>query len=328
MSGIQYCGMTWNPIVGCWQVSPGCANCYAIFAAKRVFEQMSGAAAKRKDGGTARQLATIKAYGRALKHDEAGNVEAAWSGKLGLNEDKLEDPLRNKKPTVYFMSMTDLFHESLSNTEIAAVYGVMANAKHHVFQILTKRSERMVEWYQWAESHLDENGGFFPATFTGKREWGVSGIELEAVTSVPEWPLPNVWPGVSAENQRMADVRVGELKRIKAAVRWISVEPMLDSVLFDADGIHWVVIGGESGPNARPFDIDKAFKTVRRLRDDRVPVYVKQMGDNPVRTLHGSQRKIVCRAPKGGKMSEWPAELRIRDFPIGWEDRLNGIEVG
>jgi protein gp37 len=293
-SKIEWTDATWNPIRGCSVVSEGCRNCYAMAVAAR----FSGEA---------------QAYEGLAYRNASG---AHWTGKVQLVEKHLDDPLKWKTPRRIFVnSMSDLFHENVRNTEIALIFQVMSKAKQHTFQILTKRPKRMLDFMKMM-SKLNE-----------------------ACTNQEEWPLPNVWLGVSVEDQKTADERIPLLLQTPAAVRWLSCEPLLEAVnlnpylrtcatcgtwhpatdfgdghKFTYSDIEWVVVGGESGTGARPFDIQWAQSIINQCRADNVPVFMKQVGSNAWNGAKGlSKTKIFDR--KGGDINEWPEDLRVREFP-------------
>jgi len=256
-SKIEWCDRTWNPVTGCTQISPGCANCYA----KRMTERFAGP------------------WGLDTKNPFA----------VKLHPEKLEEPLRWKKPSkVFVCSMSDLFHEDVPFSFIEGVFEVMEEACQHTFLVLTKRPARMASFMAWYEKECsDPSVGMF---------WNVA---------------KNIWIGVTAENQEQADKRIPILLQIPAAKRFVSVEPMLGPVnLNDYEqgrsrftchnncnkeseetclsyentgkcfkGIDWVICGGESGPNARPMHPDWA----RGLRDQckaaGTPFMFKQWGE-------------------------------------------------
>ena len=129
-------------------------------------------------------------------------------------------------------------------------------------------------------------------------------------------PLPNVWLGVSAERQKEADQRIPELVETPAAVRFLSVEPFLGPINLKPQHLHrlgWVIIGGESGPGARPFVLDDARVLVARCQRAEVPVFVKQLGASPVFGPGEVRLKLASR--KGGDVTEWPSDLRVREMP-------------
>ena len=237
---ISWTDKTWNPVRGCSKVSPGCTHCYA----ERVAVRFSGPGQPYE----------------GLADRERGR----WTGVVRMVPEHLADPLRWRKPVrVFVNSMSDLFHESLGNEQIAAVFGVMAAARRHTFQVLTKRAERMRDWFRWLSSELiDEHGGTHDisdtlATYAAdelgdgsvgdQEEWydRLVGLIRDSATfpSDVAWPLRNVWLGVSVEDQERADERIPLLLETPAAVRFLSCEPLLDAVdvkAFLARGSHRV----------------------------------------------------------------------------------------
>lgn len=242
-SAIEWTDATWNPVTGCSKVSPGCKNCYA--------ERM------------------------AIRLQAMGNPRYLNGFRVTLHPDQLNLPLKWKQPRLIFVnSMSDLFHEAIPDEFIHRTFEVMAKAHWHVFQILTKRAERMVD----------------------------------LAPSLP-WPS-NVWQGVSVENAGYT-WRIQCLQNVPASVRFVSVEPLLGPIPYlPLDGIHWVIVGGESGPGHRPIDP----KWVRDIRDQclaaHVPFFFKQWGG---RTAKARGRRLDRRTwnqmPKGrrGLLSLEPA---------------------
>src|SRR3990167_3694397 len=243
-SAIEWTSATWNPIRGCSRVSEGCRNCYA----ERIAARFSG------PGKPYEGLAKI---GRVIMTDGQRTHTTAfrWTGEGRLIEEALTLPLRWKSPRRIFVnSMSDLFHERVPDEWIDRIFAVMALCPQHAFQALTKRPERMREWF--------DNTGRDGVAVTAKYP------EFEAFKRVSlaetMWPLPNVWLGVSVEDQTTADERIPLLMQTPAAVRWVSYEPALGPVDFnnylppdlnaftDWKGLDWIVAGGESGPGARP----------------------------------------------------------------------------
>lgn len=286
-TGIEWTDATWNPIRGCSRVSEGCRHCYA----ERVAARFSGPGQPYE--GLARVRSRIGNSG--IGGGTSGAV-AQWTGTVRMVAEHLADPLRWKRPRrVFVNSMSDLFHESLTNEQIAAVFGVMAAAPQHTFQVLTKRAKRMREWFAWLLAGEVSQSGKCYAAARGAVDFGAWW------QTVPQkWPLPHVWLGVSVENQAAADERIPELLATPAAVRWISAEPLIGAVeLFAflksarrdeclrileskhdgadvAPGLDWIVAGCESGPGARPCDV----AWLRSLRDQcaaaGVPYFLKQ----------------------------------------------------
>lgn len=258
---ISWTDMSWNPVRGCSRVSEGCRHCYAEQQAARIVRMAKGRPSP---------------YDGLVKLTAAG--EPRWTGEVRLVPEHLADPLRWKKPRrVFVNSMSDLFHESLTNEQIAAVFGVMAAAPQHTFQILTKRARRMREWFEWAgRLTLDDLEAEAKLQAGEDRDY----VAVRGHT----WPLPNVWLGISVENQEAADERIPELLRTPAAVRFLSCEPLLGPVDLchvqhrgrQGERISWVISGCESGPGARPCEVE----WLRSLRDQcaaaGVPYFLKQ----------------------------------------------------
>jgi protein gp37 len=296
-TGISWTDATWNPVRGCSRVSAGCQRCYAEQQAARIV-RMGNGKPTAYDG-------LVKLVTRNVLV-----AEPRWTGVVRLVPEHLADPIRWKRPRRIFVnSMSDLFHESLTNEQIAAVFGVMAAAPQHTFQILTKRAKRMREWFAWARAEAFEFGesvldyGLMLAAYVGDElgegsldasaahstrfqdliydAWARIGADGGTVLETP-WPLPNVWLGVSVENQDAADERTPELLRTPAAVRFLSCEPLLGPVDLHAiqipgerEGLRFsslqrhhddrfgqsdttidqVIAGCESGPGARPCDV-------------------------------------------------------------------------
>jgi protein gp37 len=225
-TGIEWTESTWNPIRGCSRVSEGCRHCYAETVAAR----FSGPG---------------QAYEGLARRTTSG--EARWTGIARLVPKVLDQPIRWDRPRKVFVnSMSDLFHESLTNEEIAAVFGVMAAAPHHTFQVLTKRPQRMTEWFEWfRQETYDTHRKYVLAPYVAN-ELGDGSDEDQRrqhsrILSIYEvqgghaqrdipWPLPHVWVGVSVENQAAADTRIPLLLQTPAAVRFLSCEPLLGAV--------------------------------------------------------------------------------------------------
>jgi protein gp37 len=230
-SKIEWTESTWNPVTGCSKVSPGCAHCYAERMAKRL---------------------------RAM-----GQPNYANGFQVALHEHVLDLPLDWKKPQVIFVnSMSDLFHEQVPFDFIRRTFEVMRQASWHVFQVLTKRSERLAE----CADRL-------------------------------EWP-PNVWMGVSVESEEFLP-RVDDLRSAGAALRFLSIEPLLAPLPeLDLQGIDWVIVGGESGPKARPMQEEWVREIRDQCLDSGVPFFFKQWG--------GTNKKRAGRLLEGRTWDEMP----------------------
>lgn len=321
-TSIEWTDKTWNPIRGCSRVSAGCEHCYAEQVAKR----FSGPGMP---------------YEGLVRIGKDGKPRAQWNGKIKLVPEHLGDPLRWRRPRRIFVnSMSDLFHEGVPHEFVAAVFGVMAAAPRHTFQVLTKRPERAAEFFAWVDEAAARGHGTRAERLVLCREHARRRALTHRIGSHDpheggiDWPLPNVWLGVSVEDQASADARIPTLLTLPAAVRWVSYEPAIGPVDFaytcfnGADslgtmpGVDWIVIGGESGPGARPFDLAWARSTLRQCRATGVPVFVKQLGAGE--SLPGTRRYVSdsvrgehypLSSRKGGDPSEWPEDLRVREYP-------------
>ena len=230
-SSIEWTESTWNPLTGCTKISPGCTHCYA--------ERMS------------------------LRLQAMRQPNYANGFKLTLHEQALELPLRWKKPQMIFVnSMSDLFHKQVPFAFIERAFDVMRRATWHRFQVLTKRSDRL----------------------------------LELSPSLP-WP-PNVWMGVSVENQDYA-FRIDDLRGTGARTKFLSLEPLLGPLLdLDLDGMDWAIVGGESGPGSRPMDPTWVIDIRDQCTSAGVPFFFKQWG--------GFNKKKAGRQLEGRTWDEMP----------------------
>jgi len=231
LSTIEWTDATWNPVTGCSKVSPGCKHCYAERMAKR-----------------------LKAMGQS-------NYRNGFS--VAMHEHMLTRPLGWKRSQIVFVnSMSDLFHEDVQLGFIRKVFKVMADADWHVFQVLTKRAER-----------------------------------LEALSEKLHWP-PNVWMGVSVENEDYLH-RIDHLRRSSAQVKFLSLEPLLGPLPnLDLAGIDWVIVGGESGPRARPVEEKWVLEIRDQCLDADVPFFFKQWG--------GTRKKKAGRLLQGRVWDQTP----------------------
>lgn len=317
LSSIEWTDRTWNPVRGCSVVSPGCVNCYAMKFAHR----FSGLG---------------KPYEGLTKQTKAG---PQWTGKVRLVDEALTEPLRWKKPArVFVNSMSDLFHENVPDEFIDRVFAVMSLAQRHTFQVLTKRPERMRSYLGASSREGTVNGAIWSALGTRLGSRIRHGGRWRA-----RWPLPNVWLGVSVEDQPNYDKRIGDLLRTPAAVRFLSCEPLLGPIDLRFGGsslpdysahdplpaVDWVIAGGESGPGARPCRVQWLRDVVRQCFAAKVPVFVKQLGANIEGDPKPQERRdpvtgarvlavmqvIQVNHPKGGDPVEWPEDLRVREFP-------------
>lgn len=211
-SKIEWTEQTWNPATGCTKVSPGCKHCYAETMAAR-----------------------LKAMG-------ASGYERGF--RLALHPSRLTQPIQRKKPTIWFVnSMSDLFHERVPDKFLDQVFETIRSTPYHTYQILTKRAERLPQYFS-------------------------------------ERKCPrNVWLGVSVEDRRYGVPRIEHLRQVDARVRFLSIEPLLEDVgPMDLRGIHWVIVGGESGAKARPMRPEWVDAVRRQCEQQHAAFFFKQWG--------------------------------------------------
>lgn len=298
-SDIEWTDGTWPIVQGCDYESPGCSHCYAVPLLWRLSHNPNRTISGPLQGVVAK--------------NSAGKLH--FTGKVALREDRLDWPLKWRKPMKIFLpSHGDLFHPAVPDEFIDKVFAVMALAPQHTFQVLTKHASRM-------QDLLSE------------------GLNYEG----PHWPLPNVHIGVTVEDQRRADERVPHLLRTPASVRWISAEPLLEALElrhlwtwcpehdfasgFCKDRHHegvqrvdWVVIGGESAQTratTREFHTEWARSLINQCEVWGVAAFMKQLGTKPVEGIV----EIHPRPPgksaryKWHEPEHWPGDLRVQEFP-------------
>lgn len=271
-TSIEWTDETWNPVTGCRKISPGCTHCYAETIAKRFWK--------------ARAFTDVRTHA-----------------------DRLDAPLHWRKPRMVFVnSMSDLFHEDVPDAFIDEVFAVMALCPQHTFQVLTKRPERMREYFDvlrdsWPRDRVDSIGAAMNA-IRGRPERQPVPVFL---------PLPGVWLGVSVEDQTRVDERIPLLLATPAAVRFVSAEPLLGPVDLSSvgplrwdvltgwkpahdgwpegantDRLDWLIVGGESGASARPMHPDWARSLRDQCQTAGVPFFFKQWGEwAPYRIVPG-----------------------------------------
>ena len=211
-SAIEWTEQTWNPVTGCTKVSPGCKHCYAETMARRLCAM------------------GVRGYENGFR--------------VSLLPERLNEPLRRKKPTVYFVnSMSDLFHVGVPDHFIRQVFDVISNTPQHTYQILTKRADRLPLFFEHHE------------------------------------PPRNAWLGVSVEDRQHGLPRIDALRQVNAGIRFLSVEPLLEDLgPIDLSGIHWVIVGGESGPKARPMKQEWVLDIQHQCMQQNVAFFFKQWG--------------------------------------------------
>ncbi len=299
---IEWTDASWNPLrarrlsdgkVGwhCEMLSPGCAHCYA--------QTFNGR--KLPNGGT----------GLDYTKKSSALVETF------IDDSFLEDPMRWRRPRkVFVCSMTDLFGEWVSDDQIDMIFAMMERCARHTFQVLTKRADRMADYCGWRWGNREDGPGH----------------------RIPAW---NIWLGVSAENQTTANKRIPDLIDTPAAVRFVSYEPAIAAVnfrtgIYDMGGgcsvgtaledIDWLIVGGESGPGARPFDLAWARFAIDQCQAAGTACFVKQLGTMPFDSFYRAgvaDQRIHLKHPKGGLMEEWPDDLRVREYPTTERASIN-----
>lgn len=296
----------WNPVRGCTRVSPGCGGpgpnggCYAEALAARF----------SKPG----------LWGHGFAEMQDGKPR--WTGKVEFQEDRVTLPLRWRKPAKIFVSSTsDIFHEALPDEAIDKIFAVMALATHHTFQVLTKRPARMRDYLLSRQP----SPGFGLCDLIADQGSSICWLtsDVRALSwNYPPWPLPNLWLGVSCERQQEADERIPLLLQTPAAIRFISAEPLLGPIdlrkwHLSIPHLDWVIVGGESGHNARPMHPQWA----RDIRDQcaaaGVAFFMKQWGgwapgdgDCAGQQSYKVGKKAAGRLLDGREWNEFPDQVR------------------
>lgn len=214
-SKIEWTEETWNPTTGCTKVSAGCKNCYAEVMANRL------------------RAMGIQGYENGFE--------------FSIMPERLEQPLRKRKPTKYFVnSMSDLFHEETSDEFLDKIFDVIEKTPQHIYQILTKREDRMYDY-----------------------------LVKQTSRKIPK----NIWLGVTVEDMRSGLPRIDKLRGLKAAIKFLSIEPLLEDLgNIDLSGIDWVIVGGESGQKARPMKPEWAINIKQQCEKQNVAFFFKQWG--------------------------------------------------
>ena len=292
MTKIEWTNETWNPIIGCNKISPGCDNCYAEKMAHRL-------------------KFNPKTVGKYYFITNNGK----WTGEMHAFVDEFQKPLQWKNPRMIFVcSMGDLFHESVPFEWINRVFAVIASCQHHTFQILTKRPKRMKEYFDY----INQESIKYHAREVRNISYAESRINvmLSDISNLKikdrKFPFNNLWLGVTTENQEQANKRIPILLQIPAAIRFVSCEPMLSNIdltrvskltglglkyINSLSGIEWyndidsnnynnwygkldwVICGGESGPKARPMHPNWVKSLRDQCKNAEVPFFFKQWGE-------------------------------------------------
>jgi protein gp37 len=299
-TAISWSDATWNPTVGCTKVSPGCDRCYAETLVNR--------------------FAPSKGF------PERFDTVTDRGGRF------LDLPLTWKKPRKVFVnSLSDLFHTDIPDGLIINVFAVMALAPQHTFQLLTKRHGRMRSLLTDPDFHAQVT-----QTIVGRVvHEGLDDTHL--VQANPDWwPLRNVWLGVSVENQHWGDIRIPALLATPAALRWISAEPLIGPLdlreylhtgphSWSADAsVDWVVVGGESGPGARPMHPDWPRRIAAQCASAGVPWHMKQWGEWAPGSNEPGANYRQCLVAHTGETVEPPSALWTT--PAAYQDGINRMD--
>jgi protein gp37 len=277
-TNIEYLDATWNPVKGCSHASSGCDNCWAERQAAR--------------------------FGKKGEFFHGLTKNGAWTGKAKFYKKELLKPIHWKRPRrIGVCFMGDLFHESVPFEWIAQVFAVMAKARQHVFLVLTKRPQRMLEFIRWAGSRVCPSECLY--------DYIEDDVKIDYERDIVSWPLPNVWLGTSIENQLEAKTRIPALLRCEAVLHYVSIEPMLgriDLTHLDVEAagdpewcqinaltgrqtdmgrpcqdiparLDWCVVGGESGHGARPTHPLWVYNLQYQCEKAWVPFFFKQWGE-------------------------------------------------
>lgn len=276
-TAIEWTEATWNPTTGCDRISPGCDHCYALTLAKR-----------------------LKAMGSA-KYQVDGDPRTSGPGfGVTVHDSAIHEPLRWRTPrTVFVNSMSDLGHARVDRRALARIWAVMALTSRHQYQVLTKRPQRLAAILAESEfrsevaeqatdiiacmpPHLGgwrlDLGGHRLAGDSSRGGGWITTPTKDGTLWTPPWPLPNVWLGTSIETDRYS-WRADALRRTPAALRFLSLEPLLGPVpSLDLTGVDWVIVGGESGKDHRPLNLDWVREVRDRCGAQGTAFFFKQVG--------------------------------------------------
>jgi len=297
-TGIAWTQSTWNPITGCTKVSAGCKHCYA-------------------ERDWARLAANPKAadyFGRSFTD-------------VQTHAHRLDQPLRwTRARRIFVNSMSDLFHEAVPDNFIDQVLAIMMLTPRHIFQVLTKRPERMRDYLTGPDLY----DRVLDAANMIRRTHPKHRLDEIPIDNPATAFARHIWWGVSVENQEAADARIPVLLKTPVAMHWVSMEPLLgpidlEEVRVGMNGplrsyggtgsltprLDWIVCGGESGPGARVLHVDWARALLTQCREARIPFFMKQMGA----VFNDGQFTLKLKHRAGADTAEWPEDLRVREYP-------------
>ena len=342
---IEWATHTWNPVTGCTKVSQGCKHCYAERLAKRFSRRGI--------------LPGTDSEGNAVEWDTCESPNGPDFQVL-LHPERLDEPLHWRKPRrVFVCSMSDLFHEAVPDDFRDRVFASMALAAQHTFMVLTKRPRLLTDYM--AGKLLCGRIAQHIAGIDGRPvRWAWGGDGTANCVGTRPWPLPNVWLGVSVEDQATADERIPLLLQTPAAVRFVSYEPALGPVNFKLylpltehgrggpirgkGGLDWIICGGESGPGARPMHPDLARSARDQCQAAGVPFFLKQRGEwltadealRPGESSIGRRvqgefvrvgKKRAGRLLDGREHNDYPREPIVTKVTFGTIDETGGVSA-
>lgn len=344
----SYATKSWPIALGCSPNMRCAPRCWAVRTVNRLAHSPNPRVRAAHEGLVVRDIRSVPVGNPDPVC--ADDLPLVWTGATRLNEARLLDPLRWRKPQRVAVGYHgDLFR--LPFEEICRTFAAMAIADWHQYFVLTKAVEEMREFFRRLQRMADEwapktkKGEFTPADVLNLR-WMHGTFGRGPAFPHHPWPLPNVWLGVSVDDQAAADERIPVLLQTPAAHRWVSLEPLIGAVdliirgkpeddahwwldtlhgSYMCDGMNepretprldWVVIGGESGPRARPCYLAWIRDILRQCREAGVPCFVKQLGAHPVVRLRpGYPFDVATSDRKGAAPEEWPADIRVREMP-------------
>jgi protein gp37 len=320
-SEIQWTDASWNCTRGCTKISPGCKHCYAETFAERfrgVYLTKPDPTHKPAEGEKQRRIPVLDEAGNQVPHPYHEGFDPR------LAPEQLDLPLRWAEGRKIFVdSMSDLFMQEVPFEYIDKVFVRMLLTPRHTYQTLTKRAARMAAYF--ASPNLYER--VLTAAEEVRRDF--PNLAQVGINDPLMHRAPWVWWGVSVEDKKYGLPRIEHLRQVPAAVRFLSVEPLLEDLgTIDLAGIHWVILGGESGQKARDCELSWIRKVVAQCKAAGVPVFVKQLGaraTDPENGIAGARLRIPkesagliklrLKDTKGGELTEWPEDLRIREMP-------------
>jgi protein gp37 len=341
-SKIAWTDATWNPWIGCAKVSPGCKSCYAE---NETFVRVQRSKGRELWGGKERHRTAEATFNAPLRWnqkpwvcDNCGHCQTTEESKSACAKCVGNDSSHKRR--VFSLSLGDWLDEAITIEWLADMLDVIRRCPNLDFLLLTKRPEN---WRDRIEKViLNCTAKDTDDLCEWLHHWQLAGSDNAGVRSRHS-PPQNIWIGTTVENQEYADKRIPELLKIPAVCHFVSQEPQLgpvdyslewlapfketDPMLNRTPRVDWIIVGGESGPKARPFSIDWARQTVRQCKEAGVACFVKQIGAMPFEAPEGitpytsGPDAIFCIMwnlddKKGGNMSEWPEDLKVREFPI------------